>query len=236
MVADTADTAPAIRLHRLEKSYREGDRRRIIFSGAQTVVEAGEFAVLLGKSGSGKSTLLNLLAGMDSPDQGTVEVLGKNLPKLSEEERTLFRRHHVGFVFQFFNLLPTLTVGENLLLPLELTDRNGAAAEERARELLSAVALEDRWQSFPEHLSGGEQQRVAVARALVHDPELVLADEPTGNLDQETSQEVLELLDRMTRSAGKTLVMVTHGREVVGLADRVLTIEDGKLVEAAPAR
>ncbi|MCB1032983.1 MAG: ABC transporter ATP-binding protein, partial [Acidobacteria bacterium] len=186
---------------------------------------------LLGKSGSGKSTLLNLLAGMDAPDDGRIEVLGRNLGAFSEEERTLFRRHHLGFVFQFFNLLPTLTVGENLLLPLELVDRGGTEGRGRARDLLAAVGLADRWESFPERLSGGEQQRVAIARALVHDPELILADEPTGNLDQETSQEVLELLDDLVRKAGKTMVMVTHGREVVGLADRVLTIEGGKLVD-----
>ena len=229
-----AGKTPAIRIRDLAKSYREGDRRRIVFDGAETVIAAGEFAVLLGKSGSGKSTLLNLLAGMDPPDRGTVEVLGRSLPELSEEERTLFRRRHIGFVFQFFNLLPTLTVGENLLLPLELSGRDGPRDRRRARDLLSRVGLGDRWQSFPEQLSGGEQQRIAVARALVHDPELVLADEPTGNLDQETSQEVLELLDGMTRSAGKTMVMVTHGREVVGLADRVLTIEGGRLKALAP--
>ena len=228
------ERAPAVRLTDLSKSYREGDRRRIIFEKTTATLRTGHFTVLLGKSGSGKSTLLNLLAGMDPPDGGRVEVLGTSMSGLSEEERTLFRRHHIGFVFQFFNLLPTLTVGENLLLPLELTGKDGPQGKQRARELLASVGLADRWESFPEQLSGGEQQRVAVARALVHDPELVLADEPTGNLDQDTSQEVLELLDEMTRTAGKTMVMVTHGREVIGLADRILTIEGGQLVDLPP--
>lgn len=228
--------SPAVRLRALSKSYREGNNRRVIFEDATASLASGHFTVLLGKSGSGKSTLLNLLAGMDPPDRGKIEVLGTSLSELSEEERTLFRRHHIGFVFQFFNLLPTLSVGENLLLPLELTGKDGPRGLRRARELLERVGLADRWESFPEQLSGGEQQRVAVARALVHDPELVLADEPTGNLDQETSQEVLELLDTMTRAAGKTMVMVTHGREVVGLADRVLTIDGGQLVDLDPGK
>jgi putative ABC transport system ATP-binding protein len=163
-----------------------------------------------------------------------VVVAGAPLTRLGEHERTLFRRRHIGFVFQFFNLIPTLTVEENLLLPLELNDRRGSGAGAAARALLDAVGLADRAASFPDRLSGGEQQRVAVARALVHDPLLVLADEPTGNLDLETGRQVMDVLDRLTRQAGKTLVMVTHSREVVGLADRLFTIADGQLVEAAP--
>lgn len=203
----------------------------MVLESVDAELQRGELVVLLGKSGSGKSTLLNLLAGIDQPDSGTVEIFGTDLTTLNEEHRTLFRRDHVGFVFQFFNLLPTLTVAENLLLPLELKGTVDAQSRERALDLLQEVGLADRADAFPDRLSGGEQQRVAVARALAHDPYLVLADEPTGNLDRETSHEVLELLDRLTRRAGKTMIMVTHSHEVVGLADRIVSIRSGRLVE-----
>jgi putative ABC transport system ATP-binding protein len=223
--------APLIELAGLSRCYREGERRRWVLRDVDLTVARGELVVILGRSGSGKSTLLNLLSGIDLPTAGSVLVDGTELGALSEEERTLFRRRHVGFVFQFFNLLPTLTVEENLLLPLELEGRLGAAERSRALELLAEVGLADRAASFPDRLSGGEQQRVAVARALAHDPALVLADEPTGNLDLETGLEVIGLLDRLTRRAGKTLLMATHSREVVGIADRILTVEEGRLVE-----
>jgi putative ABC transport system ATP-binding protein len=221
----------AVRLTAVSKSYREGGRERVVLDGVDLVVAEGELAVVLGRSGSGKSTLLNLVAGIDPPSAGRVEVGGVDLGALAERRRTLFRRERIGFVFQFYNLLPTLTVEENLRLPLELAGRTGAADLGRAGELLAAVGLADRGGAFPDRLSGGEQQRVAVARALVHDPLLVLADEPTGNLDLDTGLAVLDLLDRLTRGAGRTLLMATHSREVVGLADRVLTIADGRLVE-----
>ena len=153
-----------------------------------------------------------------------------NLTRLSERERTLFRRVHIGFIFQFFNLIPTLSVEENLLLPLELNGRAGPAERGRAHDLLETVGLGDRARSFPDRLSGGEQQRVAIARALVHDPLLLLADEPTGNLDLETGRRVLELLDQLTRQRGKTLIMVTHSPEVIGVADRLLTLHAGQVV------
>ncbi|MEE9286742.1 MAG: ATP-binding cassette domain-containing protein, partial [Gammaproteobacteria bacterium] len=149
----------------------------------------------------------------------------------SEQERTLFRRRHIGFIFQFFNLIPTLTVEENLLLPIELNNRMDSEMRDKARGLLEEVSLGDRATSFPEELSGGEQQRVAIARALVHDPLLILADEPTGNLDLETGRDVLDLLDRLTRQAGKTMIMGTHSKEVIGIADRILNIRNGQLVE-----
>lgn len=228
---------PLIRLRDLTKVYEEGVRTRTVFRGLNVQVAAGECVVLLGRSGSGKSTLLNLIGGIDLPTDGEVlvRVDGRevNLARLSERERTLFRRARVGFIFQFYNLIPTLTVAENVRLPLEL---NGHAAQaERAAELLAAVGLADRGASFPDRLSGGEQQRVAIARALVHDPALLLADEPTGNLDIESGRTVLDLLDRLVRQRGKTLVMVTHSPEVIGVADRVLTMRDGRLVEHAPA-
>ncbi len=220
-----------IELRGLSKTYREGRAERVVLRDVDATIGRGELAVVLGRSGSGKSTLLNLLSGIDLPTAGEVVVAGRSLGELSERERTLFRRHSVGFVFQFFNLIPTLTVEENLLLPQELSGRVTDADRRRALDLLGRVGLADRRDSFPDRLSGGEQQRVAVARALGHDPDLVLADEPTGNLDLETGLEVLELLDELVRNRGKTLVMVTHAREVMGIADRVFTLARGHLEE-----
>ncbi len=225
---------PVVELRGVTRVFEEGEARRAVLSDASAAIHAGEIAVILGRSGSGKSTLLNLVSGIDLPNAGEVIVDGVRLDALSERERTLFRRRRIGFIFQFFNLIPTLTVEENLLLPLELNGPIGAAERERARALLEAVELADRARSFPDRLSGGEQQRVAVARALAHQPALMLADEPTGNLDLETGRKVLDLLDRLTRREGRTMLMVTHSPEVVGLADRVFAIEGGKLVERAP--
>jgi putative ABC transport system ATP-binding protein len=221
--------APLVELRGVGKSYREGERLHRVLHGVDAHLRRGEIAILLGRSGSGKSTLLNLLSGIDLPDAGEVMVDGVAINRLSETDRTLFRRRRVGFVFQFFNLIPTLTVAENLLLPLELNHRRDGGT--RVAELLSAVGLADRAGSFPDRLSGGERQRVAIARALAHDPDLILADEPTGNLDFDTGVRVLELLDRLTRKAGKTMVMATHSRRVVGVADRILRIEGGHLEE-----
>jgi putative ABC transport system ATP-binding protein len=226
---------PFLELSDLCRAYREGERLRTVLSGATATLGRGEIAVLLGRSGSGKSTLLNLIAGIDRPTSGTVTIGGVELSALSERDRTLFRRDHIGFIFQFFNLIPTLSVEENLLLPLELQGRLGPVERQRALALLAEVGLADRVGDFPDRLSGGEQQRVAIARALAHDPDLVLADEPTGNLDLETGLAVLDLLDRLTRRSGKTLVMVTHSHEVVGLADRVFRLEGGKMIEETPA-
>ncbi len=224
---------PLVEIRDLTKTYEEGGRQRTVLRRASAVIERGELAVLMGRSGSGKSTLLNLLSGIDLPDAGEVSIDGIALSRLTERERTLFRRDKIGFVFQFFNLIPTLTVEENLLLPLELKGKVLPEERRAALELLEEVGLADRARTWPDRLSGGEQQRVAVARALAHDPLLVLADEPTGNLDLETGLQVLELLDRLTRQAGKTMVMVTHSPEVVGIADRVFRIAEGNLVEQA---
>jgi putative ABC transport system ATP-binding protein len=220
-----------IELEGVSKSYREGDRAHVVLDSITTSISRGELVVLLGKSGSGKSTLLNLLGGIDQPDRGSIRLAGIEITSLSQRDRTLFRRDHIGFIFQFFNLIPTLTVEENLLLPLELKGRIGSEESLRCTELLAEVGLEHRASSFPERLSGGERQRVAVARALIHEPDIVLADEPTGNLDVETGVRVIQLLDRLTRSRGKTLLMATHSRQVVGVSDRTLSIEQGKLVE-----
>jgi putative ABC transport system ATP-binding protein len=222
---------PLVELRNLTKAYEEGSRRRTVLRDADVAISHGELAVLVGRSGSGKSTVLNLMSGIDLPDAGEVVIDGVSLSTLPERERTLFRRDRIGFVFQFFNLIPTLTVEENLLLSLELKGRVRPQQRRAALGLLEEVGLADRAGSFPDRLSGGEQQRVAVARALAHDPLLVLADEPTGNLDLETGLQVLEILDRLTRQAGKTMVMVTHSREVIGLADRVFRMEDCRLVE-----
>ena len=227
----TLPLTPLIELRNLSKAYEEGDRRRVVLREATVGIGRGELAVLVGRSGSGKSTLLNLISGIDLPDSGEIVIDGVVVSALSERERTLFRRDRIGFVFQFFNLIPTLTVEENLLLPLELKGRVSADQRRTALDLLAEVGLADRAGSYPDRLSGGEQQRVAVARALAHDPLLVLADEPTGNLDLETGLQVLEILDRLTRQAGKTMVMVTHSQEVVGLADRVFRVDNGHLVE-----
>jgi putative ABC transport system ATP-binding protein len=218
-----------IELEGLTKVYAEGGGERVVFRDLDLRVAAGEVVVLLGPSGSGKSTLLNLVSGIDLPTAGSVRIDGRDLTALPERDRTLFRRDRIGFVFQFFNLIPTLTVLENLLLPLELSGREMAADRERARSLLAEVGLADRGGVYPDRLSGGEQQRVAVARALAHDPAVVLADEPTGNLDRDSGRVVLSLLERLARTAGKTVLIVTHSEEAASLADRVLVLRDGRL-------
>ncbi len=184
---------PLVTITHLSKSFEEAGKQRTVLHEVDLVLARAEFVVLLGKSGSGKSTLLNVLGGIDTPSTGTMKIAGIDLTALSEHERTLFRRQHIGFIFQFYNLLPTLTVGENVLLPLELNGRTDRASREHAFELLDQVGLADRRDSYPDRLSGGEQQRIAIARALVHDPLLILADEPTGNLDADTGRVVLEL-------------------------------------------
>lgn len=221
---------PLVNIRGLTKTYQEGERHRVVFCELNASVEREEIIVLLGRSGSGKSTLLNLISGIDLPTAGSVTVDEVVLSALSETERTLFRRRNIGFVFQFFNLIPTLTVEENLLLPLELNGALDETGHAFARELLLAVSLADRAQSYPDRLSGGEQQRVAIARALVHKPLLLLADEPTGNLDRDTGQQTLKLLQRLTRDARATLIMVSHSTEAAGLADRVFNIERDRLI------
>lgn len=233
-----SERAPIIRLEQLSKAYREAGQTRLVLDALDLTLARGEFVCLLGKSGSGKSTLLNLLSGIDAPSSGHVEIITEQgetvrLTELDEQARTLFRRRHMGIVFQFFNLIPTLTVLENVTLPLELAGRGGLGGRDwdrRARELLERVGLGDRFRTYPDKLSGGEQQRVAIARALVHDPLLILADEPTGNLDEETGETVLALLLELTRDLGKTLIMATHAVEVAQRADRVLHLAHGKLV------
>lgn len=235
-LSDADREQAVVRLDALCKSFQEGRRSRQVLDCVSASFRPGEFVVLLGKSGSGKSTLLNLISGIETPTSGDVTINGEPITRFSERQRTLFRRDHIGFVFQFFNLIPTLTVLENVTLPQELAGRDRAQADAAALELLQRVGLADRRDTFPDKLSGGEQQRVAIARALAHDPMLLLADEPTGNLDEDTGERVLSLLLELTRAAGKTLIMATHSPEVVPLADRVYEIHDGKLVEIGDRR
>lgn len=207
----------------------EGQTEHIVLNRINEIIYKHELVVLHGRSGSGKSTLLNLVSGIDLPTNGEIIIDGNNLTKFNEQQKTLFRRKNIGFIFQFFNLIPTLTVGENLLLPLELNNRINKDSPELVNKLLTQVGLVDRANSYPDRLSGGEQQRVAIARALIHDPPIILADEPTGNLDFETGTQIIDLLDQLVRSGGKTMIMATHSKEVMGLADRILTVRDGKL-------
>ena len=220
-----------IELQSVAKQFLEGDRPHSVLRDANATIESGEVVALLGRSGSGKSTILNLVSGIDAPDSGDVRIGDFDMHGATEQERTLFRRRHIGFVFQFFHLIPTLNVRDNLLLPLELIGRTGSDALNRADQLLERVGLADRAESFPDRLSGGEQQRIAIARALVHDPDVVLADEPTGNLDLETGRTILALLDELVRDAGKKMLLVTHSTEVAAQADRVLRIRDGAILE-----
>ncbi len=224
---------PLAELRRVTKVYREGGREHAVLREVDLQIYPDELLIILGRSGSGKSTVLNLLSGIDRPSQGEVLVGEARLDTMNETERTLLRRDHIGFVFQFFNLIPTLTVEENVFLPLELSGRLDKAGRTRALQLLETVGLADRRASYPDILSGGEQQRVAIARALAPNPLLLLADEPTGNLDLETAQEITELLVNSAREAGKTLIAATHSRELAAIGDRVLRIEEGRIVERA---
>jgi ABC-type lipoprotein export system ATPase subunit len=221
---------PLIEARDLHKSYVMGRSRVDVLRGVAVAVTAGETVAITGPSGAGKSTLLHALGGLDRPTAGTVAFKGRDLYALSARERTVIRARQVGFVFQSFHLLPELDVLENVLLPV-MSGRDGwqqaAARRDRARELLAAVGLAERMHHTPLELSGGEQQRVALARALINDPELVLADEPTGNLDSVTGAQVLKCLMALTRESRHTLVIVTHNTDIAGQCDRVLRMRDG---------
>ncbi len=227
----SAKAGELLQVEKVSKIYREGDHDRLVLDEASISINYGQIAAILGKSGSGKTTLLNIISGIDLPTSGRVTIGGVDLTNMSERERTLFRRQNIGFIFQFFNLIPTITVEENLLLPLELNRRTEKEARQSALEILASFGLSHRVHSFPDTLSGGEQQRVAIARALANDPLLLLADEPTGNLDSVTGQEVLGRMVDITRKSGKTMIIVTHDREAATVADVAYTINKGKLVE-----
>lgn len=223
-------------IRQLSRSFREGQRVHPVLDHASAHVRSGEAVAIIGRSGSGKSTLLNLVSGIDRPDSGTVQIEGRELTAMGEPARTLFRRARIGFVYQFFNLIPTLDVEENVRLVLELNGVRGPEARRRSAAILAQVGLGQRLHSAVDQLSGGEQQRVAIARALVHEPQVILADEPTGNLDEETAAEVLPVLLSLTRARGAALLLVTHDSELAAVADRVLELREGRLHEASVRR
>ncbi len=225
---------PVLILKGLTKQFYESPKSRKVFSNINIEIFPGQFSILMGPSGSGKSTLLNLIGGIESPTSGEVLIDGMDLSTLSEKKRTLFRRHHIGMVFQSFNLIPSLTVGENLMVPLNLKGMSRKQSNARVIEMLDGVGLGNRSTSFPEQLSGGEQQRVAIARALVHDPMLVLADEPTGNLDSGNAHQVMRVFKKLVSDERKTLLVVTHRTDMEPLADRVFYLQDGNVKEQSP--
>ncbi len=214
----------------LMKVYRAGKSEVIALRGLDMAVEDGELVAIQGPSGCGKTSLLNLIGGIDRPTAGRVEVDGRNIVDLSDQELVRYRRTGVGFVFQFFNLVPTLTAQENVELPMRLASTPAAQRKERTKELLDLVGLAGRRVHRPDELSGGEQQRIAIATALANDPPLILADEPTGELDTKTGQEILDLFGLLNRDLGKTIIIVTHDARVADIASRILEIEDGKII------
>ncbi len=218
-----------IQVDNLRRQYGQGEARVVALNDVSLTIDQGAFVAVMGSSGSGKSTLLHLLGGVDKPDAGQVIIDGTDLYTLSETDLTVFRRRRIGLIYQFFNLVPELTVEENILLPQLLDGKAGD--QQQLEELLAATGLSDRRRHLPSQLSGGQQQRVAIARALVNRPALVLADEPTGNLDTRNGHEVMQLLRLANRDMGQTLVLITHDERIARQADRVLTIEDGRIVD-----
>ena len=217
-----------LQTHELKKYYGSGDTLVKALDGVDLTVEEGEFVAIVGTSGSGKSTLLHMLGGLDRPTSGTVTVEGKNIFSLKDEALTIFRQRKIGFVFQAYNLVPVLSVYDNIVLPIQL---DGAQVDRRhVASIIHALGLDQKLNSLPGQLSGGQQQRVAIARALATKPAILLADEPTGNLDTATSQDVLSLMKTMGRTFRQTMVMITHNEEIAQLADRIVRIEDGRIV------
>ena len=217
-----------LQTHELKKIYGAGATAVHALDGVDLSVERGEFVAVVGTSGSGKSTLLHMLGGLDRPTSGRVTVDGKDIFSLKDEALTIFRRRKIGFVFQNYNLVPVLSVYENIVLPIGLD--GGAPDKEYIGEIIETLGLESKLDNLPNNLSGGQQQRVAIARALAAKPAIVLADEPTGNLDSRTSQDVLGLLKVTSRKFNQTIVMITHNEEIAQMADRIIRIEDGKIV------
>lgn len=213
-----------IKLENVEKYYGEHK----VLKGINLVIQKGEFISVMGSSGSGKSTLLNLIGGMDRPEKGAVIVNGENISVFTDEKLTLYRRKKIGFIFQFFNLLPNITVFENISMPLLL---NGSEDRERVLNYIKRVNLDGKEDKYPYQLSGGEQQRVAIARALIHEPEIILADEPTGSLDSETGRRIMDLVQALTEEMNKTVILVTHESYIAEYADRIVRIKDGVIFE-----
>lgn len=222
-----------VRIRGLAKSYRRGGQSVPVLADLDLDIRGGDFLALMGPSGSGKSTLLNLVAGIDKPDRGALEVEGVDITKLGESDLARWRASHVGFIFQFYNLLPVLTALENVELPLVLTSLGRRERRERAELALSMVGLSDRVKHYPSELSGGQQQRVAIARAIITDPTLLVADEPTGDLDRVSAGEILDLMGRLNSELGKTIIMVTHDQRAAERAHSIVNLEKGALVRAA---
>ncbi len=220
---------PVVEIANLVKSYRRGDQIVPVLTGITFDIAAGDFVALMGPSGSGKSTLLNMIAGIDKPDSGSLRVAGTDITALSEAELADWRSHHVGFIFQFYNLMPVLTAFENIELPLLLTDLSARERGEHVAAALSMMGLTDRSDHYPSELSGGQQQRVAIARAIITDPTILVADEPTGDLDRVSAAEILNLIERLNRELGKTVIMVTHDPQAAAKAHTVRHLEKGEL-------
>lgn len=230
----SASPTPLVRVSNAEKVFQRGSETIHVLSGLNLEVPKGEFLALMGPSGSGKSTLLNLIGGLDRPTNGTVEIGGERIDQLSDRQLASWRAHHIGLVFQFYNLLPVLTAEKNVELPLLLTHLGKAERKAHVETALKVVGLSHRSKHFPRQLSGGEQQRVGIARAIVTDPTILLCDEPTGDLDRKSGDEILSLLQALNREQGKTIVMVTHDPHASARATRTVYLEKGQLSPQKP--
>ena len=231
MASPAVTAAPLLKLEHVVRFYQSGEVKTQVLNNASLETYPGEFVVVLGVSGCGKTTLLNLIGALDTPSSGAIIVDGEELSAASEEARTRFRRHKIGFVFQFFNLLPTLTAAENVEAALEILDLSQEEITRRTHHYLAEVWLADKSDQFPSQLSGGEQQRVAIARALAKKPKIVLADEPTGNLDETTGEKIMAMMKNLNRQTGTSFFVVTHDQKIAQLADRVIHIHEGSIVE-----
>jgi putative ABC transport system ATP-binding protein len=227
---------PLVEIHGLTKEYQKGDQKIVPLKDVSLAIDKGDFVSLMGASGSGKSTLLNLIAGIDKPTAGTIHVAGTDITRLSRTQLAHWRANHVGYVFQLYNLIPVLTAYENIEMPLLLLPLSRAERHKRVAIALEAVGLSDRADHYPRQLSGGQEQRVGIARAIVADPAIVVADEPTGDLDAETSEQVLELLQRLNAELGTTWLVVTHDPKTAAIARRQLRLEKGVLLEPEPPK
>ena len=229
-----ADRRALVEIEHLSKSYVRGEQIVPVLTDINLVIREGDFVAMMGPSGSGKSTLLNLIAGIDKPDAGRLSIAGDDITQLGDTELADWRARTVGFIFQFYNLMPVLTAFENVELPLQLTTLSRVERRERVELLLGMVGLADRMKHYPNELSGGQQQRVAIARALVTDPLLIIADEPTGDLDRQSAADILGLLDRLNIELGKTVVMVTHDPRAAEAAHHLIYLDKGQLTDTAP--
>ncbi len=229
MIASVSESSPLVLIRDLSKSYRRGDQEIPVLKNISLEVSQGDFLALMGPSGSGKTTLLNLIAGIDTPDDGILRVGGVDIASLSESELSVWRANNVGFIFQFYNLIPVLTAMENIQLPLLLTSLSRRIRRDHALAALEVVGLLDRMDHYPAQLSGGQQQRIAIARALVTDPLIIVADEPTGDLDKDSAEEVLNLMEEFNQAFGKTIIMVTHDPRAAQKAGKILILDKGVL-------